>query len=149
MIINSYYQVERKLIPLLGYCEDLFNVLLRLYIAQIFFRSGLTKLRDWDSTLFLFQEEYQVPLLSPDTAAYLGTSGELLLPILLAVGLFTRFAAVGLFVINLVAAISLPDLSPIALLQHSLWCAGTMYVIFHGGARLSSDFFVQKLPTKK
>ena len=55
----------------------------RLYVAQVFFLSGLTKLRDWSSTLALFHDIYQVPLLPPALAAYLGTGGELVLPVLL------------------------------------------------------------------
>lgn len=144
MIINHYYHFEQKLAPILAVSKRFFNLLIRLYIAQIFFRSGLTKLRDWDSTLFLFEEEYQVPLLPPETAAYLGTGGELLFPILLALGLFTRFAASGLFVVNLVAALSLPDLSATALLQHGIWCAGAVYIILHGADKISIDFLLKR-----
>ncbi|MDO8345903.1 MAG: DoxX family protein [Cellvibrio sp.] len=145
MNISSYYHLEQKLKPVLGIGEVLFNVIIRLYIAQIFFRSGLTKLRDWDSTLFLFEEEYHVPLLSSDAAAYLGTGGEIVLPVLLALGLFTRFAASGLFVVNLVAAMSLADLSAIAWLQHAIWGTGAMYIMLHGGAHFSVDYLLKKL----
>ena len=48
----------------------------RLYLAQVFFLAGLTKVRDWDITLLLFTEEYNVPLLSPEVAAVLGTAGS-------------------------------------------------------------------------
>lgn len=144
MNITSYYHLEQKLKPVLGIGEALFNVIIRLYIAQIFFRSGLTKLRDWDSTLFLFEEEYQVPLLPPDIAAYLGTGGELLFPVLLALGLFTRFAASGLFVVNLVAAISLAELSAIAWLQHAIWGAGAIYIMLHGSRYFSVDYLLKK-----
>lgn len=144
MNISSYYHLEQKLKPGLGIGEALFNVIIRLYTAQIFFRSGLTKLRDWDSTLFLFEEEYQVPLLPPDIAAYLGTGGELLLPVLLALGLFTRFAASGLFAVNLIAAISLADLSAIAWLQHAIWGAGAIYIMLHGSRYFSVDYLLKK-----
>ena len=59
----------------------------RVYVAQVFFLAGVTKLRDWSSTLDLFAYEYQVPLLPPVLAAWLGTAGELILPILLVLGL--------------------------------------------------------------
>jgi putative oxidoreductase len=144
MNISSYYHLEQKLKPALGIGEALFNVVIRLYIAQIFFRSGLTKLRDWDSTLFLFEEEYHVPLLSSDAAAYLGTGGEIVLPVLLVLGLFTRFAASGLFVVNLVAAISLAELSAIAWLQHAMWGAGAIYIMLHGSRYFSVDYLLQK-----
>lgn len=93
----------------------------RLYVAQVFWASGLTKIRDWETTLALFQDEYRVPLLSPAWAAFMGTGGELVLPVLLALGLGGRFAALGLSVVNAVAAISLPDIAPAALQQHVFW----------------------------
>lgn len=93
----------------------------RIYLAQVFFLAGLTKIRDWDITLLLFTEEYNVPLLSPEVAAVLGTGGELVLPILLVLGLAGRFAAVGLSVVNFVAVLSLTDIAPAALQQHITW----------------------------
>ena len=96
----------------------------RLYIAKIFFYSGLSKIKDWETTLYLFREEYHVPLLSPEIAAVMGTAGELGLAALLAIGLFTRFAACGLFVLNIVAVASyyaaLKD-SPAAIQDHMEW----------------------------
>ena len=68
----------------------------RLYIAQVFWLAGLTKIRDWETTLLLFTEEYRVPLLPPAWAAVSGTAGELLLPVLLVLGLGGRLAALGL-----------------------------------------------------
>jgi putative oxidoreductase len=93
----------------------------RVYVGQAFFLSGLTKIRDWDTTLALFTDEYHVPLLSPALAALMGTTGELLLPVLLVLGLGGRFAALGLFVVNAVAVISLQEIAPAALQQHVFW----------------------------
>jgi putative oxidoreductase len=98
-------------------------LLARLYVAKVFFWSGLTKIRDWDTTLALFGDEYKVPFLSPAVAATLGTGGELILPILLAFGLGGRFAALGLFVVNIVAVVSLQEIAPAGLAQHYLWGA--------------------------
>ena len=84
----------------------------RAYVAWVFFASGLTKLRDWETTVFLFTEEYHVPLLSPTAAALSGTAGELVLPVLLVLGLAGRFAALGLSVVNVVAVISLAEIAP-------------------------------------
>ena len=67
----------------------------RLYVGQAFFLSGLTKIRDWETTVALFTDEYKVPLLPPAAAALLGTAGELALPGLLVLGLGGRFAALG------------------------------------------------------
>jgi putative oxidoreductase len=96
----------------------------RAYVGWVFFASGLTKLRDWETTVSLFTDEYKIPLLtnlSPTLAAILGTGGELILPVLLIAGLFGRFAALGLFVINIVAVISLSEIAPAALQQHHFW----------------------------
>ena len=101
--------------------QPLLSLLARLYVAQVFFASGLTKLRDWDTTLALFADEYHVPLLSPQVAAVMGTAGELALPVLLVLGLGGRFAALGLTVVNGVAVLSLSDIAPAALQQHISW----------------------------
>jgi putative oxidoreductase len=101
--------------------QPLAALLARGYVAQVFFLSGLTKLRDWSVTIALFQDEYKVPLLSPEAAAMLGTFGELALPVLLLLGLGGRFAALGLLVVNAVAVISLSDIAPAALQQHITW----------------------------
>ena len=96
-------------------------LLARLYVAYVFFLSGLTKLRDWGTTVALFTDEYKVPFLSPAAAAFMGTAGELILPVLLVVGLAGRFSALGLFVVNIVAVISLSDIAPAAMQAHILW----------------------------
>lgn len=75
----------------------------RLYVARVFFLSGLSKIQDWDTTLYLFSEEYHVPLLSPQLAAISGTAGELVFSVLLAIGLFTPLSALALFALNIVA----------------------------------------------
>lgn len=111
----------------------------RLYIANIFFKSGLTKLRDWESTVMLFEYEYEVPLVSPLVAAWAGTIGELVLPVLLAFGLFSRLSAVGLFIVNAVAVISLVDISPAAMNEHILWGSLLIGVFLLGGKKLSLD----------
>ena len=101
--------------------QPLAAFLARLYLAQVFFLSGLTKLRDWGTTVALFTDEYHVPWLSPTVAAALGTAGELVLPVLLVLGLGGRFSALGLFVVNVVAVISLSEIAPAALQQHVFW----------------------------
>lgn len=93
----------------------------RIYLAQVFFLSGLTKIQDWGTTVALFTDEYKVPLLPPALAAFMGTAGELVLPAMLVVGLGGRFAALGLFVVNAVAVIALQEIAPAALQQHVFW----------------------------
>lgn len=116
----------------------------RVYIANVFFSAGLTKVRDWDTTLFLFEEEYQVPVLNFEFAAYLATIGELFLPILLFTGLLTRFSALGLSIVNVVAVISLVEIAPAALYLHYLWGLLLLQVMIYGGGAISLDQFLER-----
>jgi putative oxidoreductase len=93
----------------------------RLYMAKVFFLAGVTKLRDWGSTLDLFAYEYQVPLLPPELAAWLGTAGEIVLPVLLVLGVGARMAALGLSVVNAMAVLALPDMPEAAFQLHVFW----------------------------
>jgi putative oxidoreductase len=115
----------------------------RFYVGWAFFSSGLTKLRDWDSTLFLFEEEYQVPILPYELAAYLGTAAEIILPILLITGLASRFAALGLFFVNIVAVISLEDIAPVAYAEHILWGVLLAQVVIFSGGRFTIDRWIK------
>lgn len=116
----------------------------RVFVAKAFFLSGLTKLRDWDTTLALFQDEYHVPLLSPEVAAVLGTGGELVLTVMLVLGLGGRFAALGLSVVNVVAVLSLSDIAPAALVQHQLWGALLAALVVFGPLRWSVDAWLRE-----
>lgn len=111
----------------------------RFYVGQVFFLSGLTKLRDWETTLALFNDEYRVPLLPPEVAAWAGTTGELALPVLLVLGLGGRFAALGLSVLNIVAVLSLTDIAPAALQQHQFWGSLLLALLLWGPGRWSLD----------
>ncbi|HEY8876612.1 MAG TPA: DoxX family protein [Roseateles sp.] len=130
---------------LVGHLQSIALLAARLYVARIFFMSGLTKLRDWSSTLALFNDVYQVPLLPPTLAAYMGTAGELALPVLLVLGLATRFAGAGMFVVNLMAALSLmaDDFSPAAQAQHTLWGVLALLIALFGAGRWSVDRFIR------
>ncbi len=120
-LIDKVRNAWSPLTRLLDSLQPLAALLARLYVAQVFFLSGLTKLRDWGTTVALFTDEYKVPFLSPAIAATLGTAGELVLPVLLVLGLAGRFSALGLFVVNVVAVISLSEIAPAAMQQHILW----------------------------
>ncbi len=124
--------IDRWLMPV-------FDLALRLYLAEVFFRSGWLKISDWSSTLDLFTYVYAVPILPPHWAAVMGTAGELGLSVLLALGLAGRFAAAGLFILNWVAAVSFPDISDLGLRDHMLWGALFLVLFFHGPGKLSFD----------
>jgi putative oxidoreductase len=115
------------------------QLLARLYVAKVFFLSGLTKLRDWDTTLALFTDEYHVPLLSPTVAAWLGTGCELLMPVLLVFGLTGRLAALALFALNAVAVISLGEVAEAALQLHVFWGSLLIALVLWGPGRWSVD----------
>jgi putative oxidoreductase len=134
----------------LGWLESGAHVLdlaIRLYVANVFFRSGLLKIGNWDGTLYLFESEYKVPLLAPMAAAWLGTFAELFFPVFLALGLATRFAALSLSVFNIAAVISFWHVlgqNQAALNSHWYWGVLLAVTVLHGPGKLSLDHWIWK-----
>ncbi len=116
-LVRLYYTASH----LPEYLAPALDLGIRLLLANVFFKSGLTKIQNWDSTLYLFSDVYQVPLLPSDVAAWLSTGTELGLSVLLVLGLFGRFAAAGLSILNVVAVISYAELSEAGLSHHLYW----------------------------
>lgn len=139
MTLCKIVGIHNKILGLTHYLVAPLLLLARLYIANIFFKSGLTKIRDWESTLMLFEYEYEVPLIPFELAAWAGTIGELVLPVLLVLGLFTRVSAIGLFFVNAVAVISLSEISPAAMNEHILWGSVIFMLIILGAEKFSLD----------
>ncbi len=139
-LIKYYYKASH----LPEYLAPIMDLGLRLYLADVFFKSGLTKIKNWDSTLYLFSDVYRVPLVNTEVAAYLATSVELGCSILLVLGLFGRFAASGLFILNLVAVISYADLSQAGINQHLSWgiLLGVLLILSNG--KYSVDAWLEK-----
>jgi len=117
---------------------------IRLWVAWVFFKSGMTKINSWDSTMYLFEYEYAVPLLSPEMAAYLGTAAELSLPVLLAFGLAGRFGAIALFLFNITAVLSYPDLNAAGIRDHQVWGIMLLVPLLFGPGKLSIDYLLCK-----
>ena len=116
----------------------------RVVLAGVFFRSGLTKIANWDATLSLFDSVYAVPLLPSALAAWLGTSVELIFPVLLLLlGLSSRFAAAVLFVFNIVAVVSYPELGEVGLKDHQTWGL-LLLVLLHGPGKLAIDHWIAR-----
>ena len=118
----------------------------RLGIAAVFFLSGRTKVDGLltvnDSAFELFRYEYALPLVPPEAAAYAATYSEHLFPLLLALGLLTRFSATALLVMTLVIQLFVyPDAWP----THLSWAGLLLPLIAFGGGRVSIDRLV-KLP---
>ena len=83
-------------IRLLDRLSPVVDLVIRVFVASVFFKAGLTKIASWSSTVALFENEYAVPLLPPELAAFMGTGVELIFPVLLVLGLGSRFAALSL-----------------------------------------------------
>jgi len=120
--------------------DSLLALLARLAIASVFFLSGRTKVTGLltikDSTYSLFEQEYKLPLVSPELAAHLAAYAEHLFPVLLVLGLFTRSAALALLGMTLVIEIFVyPDAWP----THLTWAALQLFLIGRGAGALSLD----------
>lgn len=134
--IVRLYQAFTALVERL---QPLAGLAMRLYVGKVFLVSGWLKFSRWDSTIALFENEYQVPVLSPQVAAVMATAGELGFSTLLILGLGSRAAAIGLFFVNAVAVISYPDLSPAGMKDHILWGALLLVLAIYGPGKLSAD----------
>jgi putative oxidoreductase len=126
----------------------------RLWVSAAFLASGWLKLTTWETTRFLFEEEYRVPLLSPAVAAVVGTFGELFFPALLVLGLFARAGAIGLFAVNAMALVSYwhvlgGDDYAAARGQHYLWGFMTLVVALCGAGGLSLDAWLERRSTPR
>lgn len=120
------------------------DLVIRIWVANVFWQSGLTKIASWDATLFLFEVEYAVPYVSTELAAIVGTGVELSMPVLLAIGLGTRLSALILFIFNFIAVISYPTLNEIGIKDHQYWGLLLLVTFFHGPGALSLDHLIRK-----
>jgi len=116
----------------------LVNLVARFYVANIFFKSGLTKIENWSATIYLFQHEYKVPLLSFTIAAVLATFVEIVGSIALALGIGTRYAAVALFFMTLIMNFTYQDLP-----ENYYWMIILAMIAVQGGKRISIDYLIK------
>lgn len=146
-LIAPFYQAKRpvyKFGVLLDRLAPLGNLTLRCWVAYVFWVSGVLKLQNWDSTLYLFENEYSVPLLQAEFAAMLGTAVELVGPLLLATGLIGRSPAMLLLLFNVVAVISYPDLGAAGIEQHKVWGIMLLVCWLQGPGKLSLDAWIKR-----
>ncbi len=117
----------------------LIALLARIAVALVFWRSGQTKVDGWqitDTTFLLFREEYQVPFLPPEIAAYLATIQEHVFSVLLVIGLCSRLSALGLLGMTIVIQTFVyPSHYP----EHLLWGALLFLIVARGPGALSLD----------
>lgn len=133
-------------------------LLARWSIAAIFWKSGQTKIQGFsldivsgtfqlgwpqlsDSAVYLFRDEYRLPLLSPELGAMLAAFGEHLFPVLLLLGLATRFSALALLGMTAVIQVFVyPEAYP----THGVWAAVLLFLIARGPGPLALDALIAR-----
>ncbi|QQS14419.1 MAG: DoxX family protein [Rhodospirillales bacterium] len=121
--------------------ESLFTLAFRIAVAAVFFKSGLVKIQSFESTVGLFRDEYKLPVLPPEIAAYLGTAAELTLPVLVAAGLFARLGALGLLVMTATIQFLV---YPENWAEHLMWASLLAWIVSRGPGVLSIDHLVAR-----
>lgn len=133
--------------------EPVALLLLRWWVAMAFWKAGVVKFDDPSGTAYLFNYEYHVPLLAPAAAAFMGTWIELITPWLLGLGILARPTAAFLFIYNIIAVISYPDLWPHGFWHgligdgfndHKVWGMMLLVVIARGAGTLSVDTLLRR-----
>ena len=150
-VVSRLSHLNDSLAQLLNHLQSPFALVARGYVSWQFLKSGYLKTTSWDSTLYLFQNEYHTPLLQPHVAAVTGTFGELFFPTLLVLGLAARFGAIGLFAVNAMAVISyrqvlLAEGFEAALGQHVLWGTLIAFLAVYGPGKWSVDQWLWREP---
>lgn len=134
--INFYFRIliilEKLFMPLLVF-------FIRFWMARIFWYSGLTKISSWESTIFLFKDEYKVPVISAEVAAYIATAFELTCPILLILGFGARLATLPMLAMTAVIQFTYLDH-----MDHRYWAMLLAIILFYGPGTLSLDYFIKK-----
>jgi putative oxidoreductase len=138
-LIAAIIRLYERVIP-----YDLIALLARFIIGMVFWLSGMTKIDGFSvksSTFFLFANEYKVPLIPPDIAAYLATATEITGPLLLWVGLASRFAATAMLGMTLVIEIFV---FPEAYVTHGQWAIGLLFIMAYGPGTFSLDHLIRR-----
>lgn len=142
MAVNGHHAVTALL---RRFVSPAFDLIVRLWIGTVFFRSGLEKIKDWDSTVFLFTEEYKLPLLPPDVAAVLGTINELSMPLLLFIGLASRLATLPLIAMTCVIQFVLGASNPAYdSAEHFYWLFLLGMILVRGPGLYSVDHLIAR-----
>ena len=148
MMIRIIAKLLQPIFWLLDHLKPLVDLLARIWVGQVFFYSGLVKLHAFQATILLFANTYKVPFMSPVMAAWLATSADLVLPILLVIGLGGRIMILIFFVYNAITAISYPFLwtsqGYMALTQHIVWALILALLMCHGPGKWSLDYLIRR-----
>ena len=120
---------------------SLLAIPLRLAVATVFWNSAMTKLASWETAVALFTDEYRVPVLPPEVAAYMAVSIELSAPVLLVLGLATRpAAAVLLGMTTIIQLFVYPQAWP----THIQWAAMLLVLLARGAGKISLDEVIRR-----
>ena len=119
---------------------------LRLAVATVFWNSAMTKLASWETAVALFTDEYRVPIVPPEVAAYMAVSVELSMPVLLVLGLATRPAAAVLLGMTMVIEVFV---YPQAWPTHIQWAAMLLVLLARGPGKLSIDWLIRRRVLEK
>ena len=128
----------------LNFIRPAFMIVIRLFIAHVFWQSGMVKISDWDATLYLFSDEYAVPLLPPAIAATVATIFELSCPVLLTLGLASRLATLPLLGMTAVINFTYQDN-----VEHYYWAMLLGTTLFYGPGVMSLDHLIRRFVIKK
>jgi putative oxidoreductase len=119
----------------------LFQLAFRVAIGGVFWYSGLTKIASWQTTILLFRDEYQVPVLPPELAATLAAGVELSCPVLLVLGLGSRLATLPMLAVTFVIQ---TFVYPESWLEHLGWAAMLLFILTRGSGVLSADHLIAR-----
>lgn len=145
---STFARIPYSLVALLG----------RFSVAAVFWKSGQTKIEGFaldlvsgkfelgmptlkGSAVYLFQEEYKLPLIPPEFGAYMATIAEHVFPILLLIGLATRVSALALLVMTLVIQLFV---YPAAYVTHGLWATILLLLMAQGPGKISLDHWIAR-----
>lgn len=138
--IDSFAGHIRRLYDWLGrFPEPVLALMFRIGVASTFFKSGLNKTANWELTVSLFADEYKLPLLPPEMSAFLGTTAELVCPVLIAAGLAARLGAAALLAMTLVIQVFV---YPANWSEHLIWASLLAYIVTRGPGRWSLDHVI-------
>lgn len=144
-LCNCIMEIANRINTLLQkYGTPILQLTIRLWMANIFLKSGLTKFSNIDSAISLFENEYNVPVISPVLATYLSMTFEIGCSLLLITGLATRLAVLPLIGMTLVIQLFVFQ-NP----EHFYWLFLFSTLLIYGSGTVSVDHFLHKKYDKK
>ncbi len=147
-LVRCFARVLMPIIHFLEFMAPLGYLAARVWVSKVFLYAGIDKLNHWSLTLSQFQHQYSVPFIPSAVAAYVGTSAEIILPILLLFGLGGRISIFIFFLYNLAAMFSYTHLwtpeGAWLLDQHVCWGLLLALLMFNGSGKISFDYLIRR-----